>query len=84
MIRKHNKFVKPKKKFESGRIAEENLLVQKYGLKNKKEIWKTLAKINYFRKRMMALNRSGSQEEIENFFKKLNALGLKVNTSGQL
>ncbi|MEM2956131.1 MAG: 30S ribosomal protein S4 [Candidatus Pacearchaeota archaeon] len=41
MIRKqHKKYSKPKKLFDKARIEEENQLIKKYGLKNKKEIWK--------------------------------------------
>ncbi len=48
MIRKKNLYLRPQKPFESQRIKEENELVKKYGLKNKKEIWKTIAKVNYY------------------------------------
>jgi small subunit ribosomal protein S4 len=74
MIRKKNIYAKPKKSFEQARIQEENELIKKYGLKNKKEIWKTLAKINYFRKRAMALARIGGEEQ-EIFFNKLKKNG---------
>ena len=33
-------FARPKKAYEKTRITEENVLVEKYGLKNKREIWK--------------------------------------------
>ena len=79
MIRKGNKYSRPRKPYESGRIKEENVLLEKYGLKNKKEIWKTIAKVNYFRRRAMALARSSSEEQ-EVLFNKLRGLGLKVNT----
>lgn len=79
MIRKGNKFSRPKKAYEATRIKEENALVDKYGLKNKREIWKTIAKVNYFRKRAKALAKS-SLEEQEVLFNKLRAIGLKINT----
>ncbi len=79
MLRKKKLFVRPKKAFESARIMEENELVKKYGLKNKREIWKTLAKITYYRRRAKELAKS-SREEQEVFFSKLNALGLKTNS----
>lgn len=72
------------KPFEAVRIKEENVLVEKYGLKNKREVWKTLAKVNYFRRRAMELAKE-SREEQEAFFAKLKALGLNVsNTSDVL
>ena len=61
------------------RIKEENELVKKYGLKNKKEIWKALAKVNYYRKRAMNLARLSSEEQ-QVFFNKLNSIGFKVNS----
>lgn len=83
MIRKKNLYVKPKKAFESSRIQEENELLKSYGLKNKKEVWKTLAKVNYFRKRAMELAHS-TPEEQESFFNKLRALGLKVESGSDV
>jgi small subunit ribosomal protein S4 len=78
MIRKRKMFVKPRKMYVTSRIEEENQLVKKYGLKNKHEIWKTLAKINYFRARAKDLAKADLKEQ-ELFIKKLNALGLKVS-----
>lgn len=83
MIRKSNLYKKPKKSFEAQRIKEENVLVKKYGLKNKKEIWKASAKIDYFRKRAMALAKS-SFEEQEVLFNKLRNLGLEVNSTSDV
>ena len=83
MIRKRKLFDRPRKAFESARIKEENELVKRYGLKNKKEIWKTLAKVNYYRKRMMALTNSPHEEQ-EVFFGKLKALGLSINDSADV
>ena len=79
MIRKKKLYVKPKKMYEKTRILEENILMQRYGLKNKREIWKILAKINYYRSRAKELARS-SLEEQKVLFDKLNAVGIKVNS----
>jgi small subunit ribosomal protein S4 len=83
MIRKKKRYSRPKKAYEKTRIAEENILLKKYALKNKAEVWKTTAKVNYFRKRAMALARS-SFEEQEILFSKLKALGLKTNTTADV
>ena len=83
MIRKKKNYEKPRKPFEAGRIKDENVLVKKYGLKNKREIWKTIAKVNYFRTRAKALARSPIEEQ-EKFFAKLRALGLDVKTSADV
>ena len=63
MIRKKNRFSRPKKPFESTRITEENKLRAQYGLKNKKEIWKSVAKITYYRTRAKALAKSPVEEQ---------------------
>jgi small subunit ribosomal protein S4 len=83
MIRKKKSYARPMKPFESGRIAGENELVKKYGLKNKKEVWKALAKVNYFRKRAMALAREKDEEQ-KVFFDKLRAIGLKIDSTADV
>lgn len=75
--RKRNKFTKPKKLFERSRIDEENILVKKYGLKNKKEIWKAKSLVSRFRKRAKELISSDTEEQ-QKFFEKLNKLGLNI------
>ncbi len=65
--------------YESQRIADENALVEAYGLKNKREIWKTEAKVRYFRTRAKQLITSGAKEQ-ESLFGKLRAIGLDVNS----
>ncbi len=78
MIRKKKKYEKPKKQFERARIEEENKLRKEYGLKNKREIWKTLAKVKYYRNRAKSLANASSEEQ-EVLFNKLRALGLNIN-----
>jgi len=83
MIKKKKLFKRPKKLFESFRIKEENELAKKYGLKNKKEIWKALARVNYIRKRAMALARMPLGEQ-ESLFGKLRGLGLKAGNTADV
>lgn len=79
MIRKSKKFNRPRKAFELTRIKEENELVKKFALKSKREIWKTLAKVTYFRHRAKDLAKK-TPEEQEILFNKLKALGLKADS----
>jgi small subunit ribosomal protein S4 len=79
MIRKRNRFSRPRKAYQAGRISEENKLLQKYGLKNKLEVWKASAKINYYRGRAKDLAKS-TPEEQQILFNKLQALGLNANS----
>ncbi|MCA9485919.1 MAG: 30S ribosomal protein S4 [Nanoarchaeota archaeon] len=79
MIRKKKNYRRPMKAFEAGRIKEENVLKDRYGLKNKTEIWKTQAKVDYYRGRAKALAQKPIEEQ-EVLFNKLRALGLKIET----
>ena len=83
MIRKKNRFSRPHKLYDKIRIGQENKLVEMYGLKNKKEIWKSEAKVKYFRNRAKLLINS-DQEEQKNFFGKLNSIGLSANTIAEV
>ena len=71
------KYKKPKRPFDKQRIDEENSLTQKYGLKNKKEIWKAESKIAKVRRRAKLLIPK-SDEERKKFFEKLNKQGFDV------
>ena len=79
MIRKSKRYSRPKKLYQTGRIKEENALLEKYGLKNKREVWKALAKVNYYRSRAKALVRAPSEEQ-QVLFAKLQHIGLKAET----
>ena len=81
--RKRNKYSKPKKAYDKVRIEEENVLVEKYGLKNKKEIWKAESKIKRIRDQAKKLI-TASVEEQEKLISKLNSLGLKVKTTADV
>ena len=66
------------KLYEAARIKDENELKNKYALKNKLEIWKTIAKVDYYRSRAKVLAKE-SLEEQEVLYNKLRALGLKID-----
>ena len=76
--KKKSKFKKPKKKFDKLRIDEEKKIIIKYGLKNKKEIWKAEAEIGKLRRRAKELIPL-SEEEKKEFFERLNKMGFKVD-----
>ena len=77
MIRKHKKYSRPRKPFDKQRIEKENVLEEKYGLKNKKEIWKADAAIGRVRNRAKLLI-TKSDEEKNKFIAKLQKQGFKV------
>ena len=49
MKRKHKIYSRPKRPFEKSRIEEEGKIVDEFGLKNKREIWKAEAKVKIIR-----------------------------------
>jgi len=74
MIRKHKKFDRPRQAFDSERIKAEDLLVEKYGLKNKKELWKVKAQLDTIRRQAKKLI-DGSEEDQTVFINKLKGEG---------
>lgn len=72
--RLRKKYEKPKKLYDAARIAEEKELVKKYGLKNKREIWKAESKLKKIRERAKKLILHPEQQE--DFLKKLYNMGL--------
>lgn len=76
--KKRRLFSRPKKLFDRARMDEENVLVKKYGLKNKREIWKAKSAVSKLRRRAKALI-GKSDEEQGMFFNKLNKIGFNVH-----
>ena len=81
--RKKKKYKKPKRPFDKLRIDEENVLAQKYGLKNKREIWRAESEVSKIRRRAKALIPK-SDEERKEFFEKLNKQGFKVKDTSDV
>jgi small subunit ribosomal protein S4 len=78
-IRSRKKYSRPKKHFDKGRIEEENVLKEKYGLKNKREIWvadASIKKIRGLAKELITKN----EEEKNKFIERLNKKGFKVKS----
>jgi small subunit ribosomal protein S4 len=78
MIRKHKIYSRPRKLYDLVRIGEENKLVERYGLKSKREIWKAVSAIARIRRQAKMLI-TKSHEEQKILFNRLNKMGLKVN-----
>ena len=77
--RKRKKYSRPRKPFDKVRILEENELVEKYGLKNKREIWKADAAISRIRNLAKQLI-TKSPEEKKLFVERLQKKGFPVNS----
>jgi len=83
MKRKHKRYSRPKRPFEKLRIEEEGEIRKKYGLKNKKEIWKADAKISVIREKAKRLI-SAEPEKQKALFEQLNKIGLNVKSIGEV
>lgn len=81
--RKHKKYKKPRRPFDKIRIEEENSLIKKYGLKNKREIWKAESAIDKIRKQAKLLL-TKSAEEQDKFIAKLKKQGFQVESIADL
>lgn len=79
MKRKHKSYSKPKRPFDKVRIDEEKEIKKEFGLKNKREIWKSDTRIKSIREKAKRLISAGRQEQ-ELLFGKLNKIGLEVNS----
>jgi len=58
-------------------MDEENILIKRYGLKNKREIWKAKTAVSKLRRRAKTLI-GADMEEQQKFFDKLNKVGMKI------
>ena len=75
--RKRKLFSRPKKRFDRVRMDEENILVNRYGLKNKREVWKAKTAVSRLRRRAKTLI-GKDMEKQQTFFDKLNKIGMKI------
>jgi small subunit ribosomal protein S4 len=78
-IRSRKKYSRPKKRFDKERIEEENILREKYGLKNKREIWVADTSIKKIRGLAKALI-TKSEDEKNRFIERLNKKGFEVKS----
>jgi small subunit ribosomal protein S4 len=80
----------PKHPWEAGRMEEERKLLDKYGLKNKRELWKAQSILRGFRRQARELQarvRAGepqAQRETSQLLARLTRLGVLSATAGTL
>lgn len=79
MKRNHKVYSRPKRLYDKPRIEEETAIVARFGLKNKREIWRAQAKADSMRRRAKDLI-SADEKEKEEFFKRLQKIGLNVSS----
>ena len=83
MIRQKKKYSRPQRPFDKVRIDEENILREKYGLKNKKEIWKADASIGRIRNLAKQLI-TASEEDKNAFIERMKARGFEVENIAEV
>ncbi|MFH1722077.1 MAG: 30S ribosomal protein S4 [Candidatus Altiarchaeota archaeon] len=78
--KQRRKYSRPSHPWKADRILEENELQEKYGLKNKKEIWRARSEIGRYReiarKYLASPEEEGSASEIKKTLEKLNKQGI--------
>ena len=79
MKRKHKSYSRPKRPFDKLRIDEEREIKKEFGLKNKREIWKTDARIKSIREKAKNLISAGKDQQ-ELLFARLKKMGLEVGS----
>lgn len=79
MKRKHKKYSRPKRPFDKTRIIEEAKIKKEFGLKNKKEIWKSDSEIKSIREKAKKLI-SSDVENQQALYERLKKKGFNVNS----
>jgi small subunit ribosomal protein S4 len=82
----HNKFSRPGHPWQRERIEEERALAREYGLKNKREIWRTRSQLKTFAdlaKKLIAARGTQAEKEQQQLLSRLARLGL-VKSGAQL
>lgn len=79
MKRKHKSYSRPRRPFNKERIVEENEIKTEFGLKNKKELWKSEARVKSIKERAKKLI-SADDKSQKALFDKLKKIGINVNS----
>jgi len=77
--RQRSKFSRPKKPYNKERIDSERVVMKEFGLRRKKEIWRTESVLRDYRRRARELQALPDEAKQAALFDKLNSLGLQVN-----
>ncbi len=76
MRRQRPKFEKPKRRWDAQRIKEEKEIMEKYGLRRKRELWKAQSILRNFRRRARELLANPDEKLKNELLSKLYRLGL--------
>lgn len=82
MRRIRKTFKRPKKAWDLSRIKEEKIIVSRYGLRRKRELWKAEEILRNFRRRARNLIAAQDKEKEKVLIDKLISMGLLSNVKG--
>lgn len=82
-VRKHKKYSKPRKIFDIALMKEETGLVKKYGLKNRREVWKASFQVNKIRSLAKDLITADAKEKNE-FVERQRQKGFNVSNIAEI
>ena len=79
MKKEHKKYSRPKRPFDKERLIEEGEIKKEFGLKNKKEIWRSESIVKSMKERAKKLI-SADEKEQKELFERLKKIGLNVSS----
>lgn len=82
MKRQRKKYEKPKKSWDRERIDKERELIKNFGLRRKREIWRTEALLRKYRRLARELAAKKDKEKEKALIDKLVRMGLLAENSG--
>ncbi len=77
--KQRRKYERPKRPYDKVRIEREKKLLQDYGLRRKKEIWRAESILRNFRRRARELQAMRNEKMEQELLQKLNKLGINVS-----
>ncbi|MBI4018032.1 MAG: 30S ribosomal protein S4 [Candidatus Aenigmarchaeota archaeon] len=78
--KQRSKYETPKRPYDKSRIERERKLLQDYGLRRKKEIWRAESILRNFRRRARDLQAKRDEKLEKELLGKLNKLGIRVSS----
>jgi small subunit ribosomal protein S4 len=76
MKKQRKKYEKPVRPWDKVRLEKEREILKKYGLKNKKEIWRAEALLRNYRRTARELSARANEEKEKSLIQKLVKLGM--------
>ncbi|MBI2972135.1 MAG: 30S ribosomal protein S4 [Candidatus Aenigmarchaeota archaeon] len=77
--KQRKKYERPLRPFDKDRIDKEKKLLQSFGLRRKREVWRTQSILRNFRQRARALQAKHDEQKERILFEKLNKLGISCS-----